>query len=278
MTRSDPASITSLVFAGGGNRCFWQLGFMSAVGDAVRPAHVAAVSAGSAMACAWASGRIEPTLNAMCAAYEANDRNFYWSRLAQGRYPFPQEPIYRASIDALLEDNALTTLQSGAELRIGVTRPPPMLGGLPGAVVGGVALALGDRLSPERPITEELGYVREWRSVRGCVSDAELADLIIASSCIPPLIHTTRYRGGAVLDGGFIRSVPVFGVPEGEGTTLVLLSQKDAAMPPPTAQMIYVGPSRKLDITVWDYTNPDAVSGTFALGQRDGERWLDSVS
>ena len=42
-----------ITFTGGGNRCFWQAGFWSALSPALKhpPGAVAAVSAGAAMAC-----------------------------------------------------------------------------------------------------------------------------------------------------------------------------------------------------------------------------------
>lgn len=50
-TRSWQGDIDAVVFSGGGARCFWQAGFWRAVRGALpRPAVVAAVSGGAALA------------------------------------------------------------------------------------------------------------------------------------------------------------------------------------------------------------------------------------
>ena len=53
--------VDHVVFAGGGNRCFWQAGFWSVAAAEFnwKPSRVASVSAGSATACALFSGTFE---------------------------------------------------------------------------------------------------------------------------------------------------------------------------------------------------------------------------
>jgi len=67
----------AVVFAGGGCRCFWQVGFFQAVATELdlRPTQVAGVSAGAAMACMLFSGAAEAGLTYFTRRIARNERN-----------------------------------------------------------------------------------------------------------------------------------------------------------------------------------------------------------
>ena len=75
--------IKQVVFAGGGNRCFWQCGFWQVAHKALglQPEEVTSVSAGSALSCAILGGRLEEALELTQAAMGRNPRNRYWNNL-----------------------------------------------------------------------------------------------------------------------------------------------------------------------------------------------------
>ena len=69
----------NVVFAGGGNRCFWQAGFWKSLNDelALKPKNIASVSAGSAISCAIFSGKMVETLENAKEVMSKNKKNRY---------------------------------------------------------------------------------------------------------------------------------------------------------------------------------------------------------
>ena len=90
----------NIVFAGGGNRCFWQAGFWSMAATALdlKPAGVASVSAGSAIACALFAGTFEHGFAGFKQAISDNKRNLYLANLLRKRPVFPHGNLYRNAI------------------------------------------------------------------------------------------------------------------------------------------------------------------------------------
>ena len=67
----------SVVFAGGGSRCFWQLGFWNTVAPAlnINPSVVSSVSAGAAFACFSLAADAEDILSYFKKATGINKKN-----------------------------------------------------------------------------------------------------------------------------------------------------------------------------------------------------------
>jgi predicted acylesterase/phospholipase RssA len=269
------AGFDAAVFAGGGCRCFWQAGFWSTAAPALGldPRRVAAVSAGAAFACAVFGGAIEAVLEDFVRRTRANARNVY-PRNAWRREPvFPHERMYRATILANLDAPTLARLRAGPEIRVAVARPPARLGAGAAYAAALVAYQL-DRASGSgaHPVwARRLGFRSEWARVGDCASPAELAELILHSSCTPPVTPLYRRGGRPVFDGGLVDNAPVDGV-AGAERVLVLLTRPyaDARLPRAPGR-VYARPSRELPIHKWDYTSPGRVQETFDLGCRDGE-------
>jgi predicted acylesterase/phospholipase RssA len=150
-----------------------------------------------------------------------------------------------------------------------------MLGARRGLVLGLVATVLNqrERLVHARWGTR-LGFTPTLVSARDCESPEALVELILQSSCVPPIMPYYRRGGRPVVDGGVVDNAPASLV-DGEGPTLVLLSFPHR----PTNRdegpgRTYVQPSGDIPISQWDYTNPVGVQKTFDLGRADGERFL----
>lgn len=269
----DLSSIKTVVFAGGGNRCFWQAGFYRSLADehGLAPQNLVAVSAGAAIATALAAGRIERTLELTCEAMERNPRNQYWNQLLDPqRRVFPHELIYRDLIHRALADDAWEQLRNGPDVRVALARPPRWLGSYAGTVAGLLAYQ-GEKWlhQPVHPKAgRRLGFRREFVSHRQCRNPADLADLIIASSCTPPFTRLARWQGQAALDGGLVDNVPCDGIPAEGGPTLVLLSRPYPGVPD-YPDRIYAQPSVRPPVGSWDYTSPGAVREAYQLGQSD---------
>jgi len=75
-----------------------------------------------------------------------------------------------------------------------------------------------------------------------------------------------------LFDGGLVSNVPVDGIAQDSGQTLVLLTRQYSRLPS-VAGRTYVQPSQMVPVAAWDYTNAAAVQCAFDLGRRDGERF-----
>lgn len=269
-----------MVFSGGGNRCLWQAGFWLAVAPELKlaPSRVVAVSAGSAMACALFAGTFESCFASYKQAVADNARNLYLSNLLCSRPVFPHGDIYRETLLASIDMQALSRLHQGPAIKVLVSCPPRwafaqlamLLGvaafGIKACHKGAVHSAMGQRV----------GFRPLYVSVQDCATPGALADLIIASSCVPPLTPQARRNGVALLDGSLVSNVPIEGVAQNSGETLVLLTRLFRKLPSVPGRT-YVQPSQPIPVGAWDYTNEVALQRAFDLGRRDGERFCATV-
>jgi predicted acylesterase/phospholipase RssA len=266
----------SVVFSGGGCRCFWQAGFWSVVAPAIdlRPKTIAAVSAGSAFACAAVGGKINEVVAAFVRRTGANRRNFYPGNSLRRQPMFPHGQMYRATILETTDAAMLARIAAGPDIRVSLARPPRRVPLLPALAAGFFAYRI-DRLvrrGVHPTLTRYSGFRSEFVSARTCQTPEQLADLILHSSCMPPLMPMYRRDGRHVIDGGIIDGTPIAGVGVGEDTpTLVLLSRRIRGTLPVHADRLYVQPSVPVPIAMWDYASPRLIERTFDLGRRDGE-------
>lgn len=275
------ASFDSLVLAGGGCRCFWQIGFLQVVSDPLdlRPAQVAAVSAGSAMACMYYSDAVDEGVAYFTDRVTQNQRNVYPANVLGQTPVFPHEEIYRATILHACNDEAFVRLQQGPDVRVLLSRPPGWLGSVGGVAVGFLAYEVEKLLAPSvhPELARQIGFTSDVVSIRTCRTPGELAQLILQSSCTPPFTPMYERGGSPVLDGGLVDNVPVSALTSQASRTLVLLTRRYAAeVLPRTSGRIYVQPSDDIPVDKWDYASPDRVRETLDLGRRDGESFLRS--
>lgn len=265
-----------LVFAGGGNRCLWQAGFWSIAAAALQlePRGVVAVSAGSAIACALFSGTFDHGFEGFKRAIAANKRNLYWDNLLRKNPVFPHGRMYRGVILDSIDASALVRLHQGPEIRVLISRPPPWASRRVAMLLGAISFGIDawGKESVHASMGRRIGFKPLYISVRECTTPDTLADLIIASSCVPPLTPQARRDGIDLFDGGLVSNVPADAVARQGGETLVLLTRQFAQLPVVPGRT-YVQPSQPIPVGAWDYTNDAAVQSTFDLGRRDGERF-----
>lgn len=266
----------NIVFEGGGNRCFWQAGFWSMAAPALdlKPSGVVSVSAGSAIACALFAGTFELGFAGFKQAIADNASNLYPLNLLHQRPVFPHGMLYRNAILDCIDALALARLHHGPEIFVLIACPPRWAFGRMALLLGAVAAGLDACHSQtvHSAMGRCVGFKPLYLSVRECRTPADLADLIIASSCVPPLTPQARRNGMAILDGGLVSNVPIEAVPQKSGQTLVLLTRQFASLPSIDGHT-YVQPSQPVPVGVWDYTNEAALQAAFDLGRRDGERF-----
>lgn len=278
----EDRKILALTFAGGGNRAFYQLGLMTRWWERVGPqvGMIVACSAGASVVVSLLSGRWEPQYRYWLQRRAHVRRNVEWHRLLLGRRPAPHAPIYRDTILFALREGGFERIRALPFPILVLTAALPRAVPLPLAVPLGMgAYSLERRRHPHRLHPEwgkRLGFTPVLGDMRECRSPEELADLVIASSATPPFTPVGRFRGQWLLDGGMVDNAPAFVADSAPGIErhLVLLTR---AYPPGVAGLKgrkwYLEPSEPPPVHRWDYTRPDLVEATIALGERDAERY-----
>lgn len=279
-------SYDSLVMQGGGVRCLWQAGFLSAVAPHWEPPrHICAVSAAAAIACAFAAGRLDAGVEAFKTAVAGNRRNFYASHAFSRKPLFPHAAMYRTVLAEMLNDAGMEALLRGPDVDVLLCRPPRRL---PAVTVRALLLGIGvsrqfrsSRLSAALVRVGRLSP--EFVPVRSCRDSIDVADLVLASSSTPPITPLFSYRGRHALDGGVLESVPVSGLRPARSRALVMLTSHHGGPPPPALvpphpAITVVAPSRQIPGAPWDYANPDLLEAFLALGREDGRRFVESAS
>lgn len=271
---------TAVVFAGGGSRCTWQVGFWKEVAPELEspPAAVAAVSAGAAMACfVFADCGLE-ALDYFKEITGRNPKNFYPENMFNSRPVFPHLGMYRSTLLKFLTPERLEILRRGPDLRILMSRPPVWAGPRLAVLCGYICYQLEKTLyAPLHPVlAERVGFKPVIAAIRACTTPEQLADLILASSCTPPFTPVLRWNGRVVLDGGLIDNVPEKALTDLNGTILYLLTRRYSAKTIPVIPgRTYVQPSRPVGISKWDYTSPGGIQDAYDLGREDGRAFLE---
>jgi predicted acylesterase/phospholipase RssA len=269
----------NVVFAGGGNRCFWQAGFWLTIAPFLEraPDHIASVSAGAAISCALFSGRFDKVLDNTLSAMRSNRKNRYWENLLSKEPIHPHNTLYRNIIKQSIDAQGLEQLKQGPVNHILVAHIPRWLGPRTAALLGIAAYQLEKRLfEPVHPsFGRKLGFCSEFIHVQQCQNIEQLTELILSSSCTPPFTPIMYQNGQAVLDGGMVDNIPVHGVKHFPGQTLVLCSRPYRHFPV-SSRCLYVAPSRPVPVESWDYTNPDGVIACYNQGKVDALAFLDA--
>jgi predicted acylesterase/phospholipase RssA len=270
------------IFAGGGSRCFWQLGFWEGAKESGLDLQrsvkfVGSTSAGCAMATAAVLDRSHYALQLFKGFTARNPRNIHWENVS----PFkrgallPHARMYREALKELVGPEDLDTLRRRS-VHFLMSGYPKRLGGALGATAALCIYSLEktlrkDPLHPKWPakvgFTPLIGRAHDCRTLQDYIS------MVLAASCIPPILPEGQFEGQKVLDGGLIENIPVRLAENEPGETLVLLSRKYERDLPSTKRATWVQPSKPIKIDKFDYANPDGLEETFQLGLDDGRKF-----
>ncbi len=275
-----------VVFAGGGNRCWWQAGFWDVVSAEIglSPRVISGISAGAATACMLYTRDSQWVMRYYQQALQLNKKNVYWGNLlVRGQSVFPHYKIYRRALLDIYGEH-FDALKRAPEIRVGVSHLPRWLGARSGVAAALLAHNIEKhiRKTLHPTLGRRIGFHREFVRVQDCATVDDLADLILQSSCTPPFTPVLRREGRPVLDGGMVDNVPVDGLDASPGLVLVMVTRRY-----PRPQMfllnhdvqhrLYVQPSTKVPISSWDYTSPSQMQHAYDLGRRDGDAFVSRV-
>ncbi len=279
MTKETVSKYKSVVFAGGGSRCFWQLGFWSVAAPDLnlRPSVVAGTSAGAPFACFSLYGDAEDILRYFKEKTRENRKNLYIENIIRKKPLFPHLDMFRDAIYYVLNDRIMEQIQNGPDIRVLITRPPRWMGARLAATIAVAVYNIEKHIfHPMHPVfSSKIGFKGEVVSLKECSTIDEVANLFLETSCAPPLLPVMKRDNRIVLDGGIIDNVPVRIIEDCAGEKLVLLtrSYKEEGIPKVDG-ITYVQPSERIPITKWEYTDPDGLQYVYDLGRRDGENFI----
>ncbi|SAK41050.1 patatin-like phospholipase [Caballeronia fortuita] len=271
-----------VVFAGGGNRCWWQAGFWDVIQPELKlkPRVIAGISAGAATACMLYTNESRWVMDYYARALRDNTRNAYWGNLLRGQSVFPHYRIYRQALLDIFADR-FHELATAPEIRIGVSHLPRWLGARSAVAAGLIAYNIEKyvRKTLHPTLGQTLGFHPEFVKAQECATIDDLADLILQSSSTPPFTPILRRNGRPVLDGGMVDNVPVSALDASPGIVLVMVTrlyprERLFVVPHGEQKRVYIQPSRKVPISSWDYTSPSQMQHAYDLGRADGEDFL----
>ncbi len=268
----------NVIFAGGGSRCVWQLGFWHGAKTAglrldETVSYAASTSAGCAMATAAILNREQEALDRFTVATAANPGNIHWQNLlpGSGKPLLPHMSMYRTVMREFLSRDDLTVLKRKSLQFLIARRPghlPGILGPLLGFSVYGLEKRITGRVHPRW--SRKLGFTPIVAEASEAEDVVELVDMVLAASCVPPVLPSPPYRGQQVLDGGMIDNVPAFLADGRQGETLVLLSKRYERDLPDIPGRTYAQPGEPIRMDKFDYANPEGLQKVFELGATDG--------
>ncbi|AMP40512.1 patatin-like phospholipase family protein [Ralstonia solanacearum] len=275
--------IRTLVFAGGGNRCWWQAGVLARLSErgAGLPGTLVGTSAGAAIAAACLTDGPEAALRACRRLYAANTRMLDWRGLGRLRLKFAHQHIYPAWVGSFVHEGNFATLKHApCTLLVAVTRPAVVLG-LGGSIAAGTLAYLLDKkvyhsIHPRLP--KFLGLRQEFLHLQQCGTAREAQTVLCAAAAAPPLMHSVRLAGKWAFDGGYTDNAPI--PPEStadKASTLVLLTRHYPNRPAVFEWQgrAYWQPSRPVPVSTWSCTHETTVEDAFALGYQDAADTLD---
>jgi predicted acylesterase/phospholipase RssA len=282
MKQNNPYN--AIVFSGGGCRCFWQVGFYEVLSESCSfvPNVFAGVSAGAAMACMIAANRIKEGMRFFKEIARNNKKNLYIENMLNHKPLFPHHDMYLEALNNILDDKAFQAIKrSPPDIRVLLSYPPECLGAFTGALIGFFAYSLEkllfEPLHPKFPVL--LGYKAKVISVKSCPRKKDLTDLILQSSCTPPVIPFLKRDGKPVFDGGLVDNVPARIINTSNQKVLVLLTRNYPINKlHHVKNRIYVQPSRPIHVKKWDYTDPEGIQKTYDLGRKDAENYIKNKS
>ncbi|MDO1529682.1 patatin-like phospholipase family protein [Fulvimonas sp. R45] len=278
----DLNAIDTLVFAGGGNRCWWQAGAIShLLAQHWRlPAQLVGTSAGAAVAAAFLTAGPQAALASCQRLYADRTRMFEWRGLLRGRLHFAHRHIYPAWLASFVDARHFEAFrQSSNQLQVAITRPARWLG-LRGSVAIATLAYLADKLlrGPLHPrLPRLLGLRQELRALHECASLDEARALLAAAGAALPFIPSRRIEGRPAFDGGYTDNAPLPVQSAGErARTLVLLTRRYPKLPPlfRIDGRTYWQPSTRIPVGMLDCTARATVLDAWALGERNAREAL----
>lgn len=275
---------STVVFAGGGNRCWWQAGLASRLTEqgVALPRQLIGTSAGAAIAAAYMVNGIPEALRTCIELYRNNETLIRWDKLRRLQVEFAHRQIYPAWIQSFITQTSFEVAKASKyALTAAVTHPIRFLGTTISVSLATLAYLIDKKLwhniHPQLP--KYMGLRQGFYPLHECSALKDAHELLCAAAAAPPVMHPVKIKGLSTFDGGYTDNAPIVPQTKTERlATLVLLTRHY-----PAHQRVfqyqdrtYLQPSRPVPVSTWDCTPKATVSDAYALGYEDANTLLGS--
>jgi predicted patatin/cPLA2 family phospholipase len=285
--QTKPEYEISLAIAGGGCKAFYALGIgykMRTWG--IKFKAMSGVSAGAAMILGILSETEEASFEYIESLVRRNESNFEFTRLLKGERPFPHENIYRRTIRYGLDMEKIR--RSGVKIFIQAVAAFPKQRDRFGDIVNKAKIIsqtaqafLLDESDKQKgkECNRVQKIIEKWNLKEFVFTNKDLQDesvmeqIILNSSSIPPVVSFQNKDDMYFLDGGLINNLllEVFPLKDKKIGIYYDATSIMGKNPIVLQNTLLLKPSRELNITTFDYTNPEGLKDTYELGKKDAE-------
>ncbi len=273
---TSPLAFDAVGLAGGGNRCYWQSGFLKAYSEhqPLTPRFYVSVSAGAyhgAMHLAGVGDRVRASAFAFA---EKGQRGVDWRALRRRESPLVVGSLFRQLLASEFGEAELAALKAAPPMLIQLSGLPDWMPGALGALSSIGAYQIEKLLTDgtHSRAGARLGLRPVWVSTHNVDYPAELVDALMATSSVPPFMPVGRVRGRAYLDGGLVDNPPLIKLREVEdkGWRTLLLSTRYGRIPPAAPNRVVVGPSEDIPVSKFAVGDAAGIRHAYEVGLSDG--------
>lgn len=262
--------------AGGGNRCYWQSGFLKAFSEhqPLNPRFYVAVSAGAYHGAMFLAGVGDRVRASAFAFAEKGERGLDWRALRRRESPLVVGNLFRQLLASEFKDSELAALKAAPPMLIQLSGVPDWMPGALGAL-GSIGAYQIEKLLTDGAHSKaglRMKLRPTWISTHNVDYPGELVDALMATSSVPPFMPVGRVRGRAYLDGGLVDNPPLMKLTEVEnkGWRTLLLSTRFGRKPPAAPIRVIVGPSEDIPVSKFAVGDAAGIRHAYEVGLRDG--------
>ena len=273
----------TIAFTGGGNRCWWQAGFVSALQrmDWEMPQSVIACSAGAGIAAALITETTHEARRACKALYNENPKIVHWAhRTCLSKPRFAQDNIYPQWLKEFLGPAEFLKLQKSS-FKVSVAKLDNQRR-KHWTVLTAACRYLMNRDNVKWPKTQPLprklaGLTADFLDLSECENLPQALRCLEATAAAAPFVSGREYKGETYFDGGYLCSSPSFlNASSKEPLACLTLLTRHHSDRPLTFNYFggtYVQPSRPIPVATWGCTGATDVDAAFRLGQDDAAKY-----
>ncbi|MBB5276561.1 putative acylesterase/phospholipase RssA [Rhizobium rosettiformans] len=280
---TSPMTFDAVGLAGGGNRCYWQSGFLKAFSEhqPLNPRFYVAVSAGAYHGAMFLAGVGDRVRASAFAFAEKGERGLDWRALRRRESPLVVGNLFRQLLASEFKDSELAALKAAPPMLIQLSGVPDWMPGAIGAL-GSIGAYQIEKLLTDGAHSKaglRMKLRPTWISTHNVDYPGELVDALMATSSVPPFMPVGRVRGRAYLDGGLVDNPPLMKLTEVEnkGWRTLLLSTRFGRKPPDAPNRVIVGPSEDIPVSKFAVGDAAGIRHAYEVGLRDGLSFAKSA-
>lgn len=273
---TSDSSFDAVGLAGGGNRCYWQSGFLKAFSEhqPLNPRFYVSVSAGAYHGAMFLAGVGDRVRASAFAFAETRQPDIDWKALKRRQSPLVVGSLYRQFLAQEFGPLELAAMKASPPMLIQLAALPKWMPGALGAIgsIGAYQIEKAVTGGAHSRAGSYLGLKPVWVSTHSIDTASDLVDALMATSSVPPFMPVGRVKGFSYLDGGLVDNPPVMKLRQAEekGWRTLLLSTRFGRLPPSAPNRTIVGPSENIPVNKFAVGDAAGIRHAYEVGLRDG--------